>query len=122
MYAIYSSNFIHLIRTAKNIVWIHIRLVIRKVGQIDEVMPRPLRRDIAIYSLEVRAIFSLFVKETHAWFCEDYFCISYGWRFARVCVGTRYPEHAIVRRSVNGGLMLVYFSVTPGVAVSKREN
>ena len=34
----------------------------------------------------------------------------------------RYPEHAAVRRSVNGGLMLVCFSVTPGVAVSMRDN
>ena len=34
----------------------------------------------------------------------------------------RYPEHAAVRPFVNGGLMPVYFSVTPGVAVSMREN
>ena len=34
----------------------------------------------------------------------------------------RYPEHAAIRRSVNGGLMLAYFSVTPCVAVSMREN
>ena len=45
-----------------------------------------------------------------------------GWRFARVCVGTRYPEHVAVRRSVNGGLVRVCFSVTPGLAVSMREN
>ena len=44
------------------------------------------------------------------------------WRFARVCVGTQYPEHAAVRRSVNGGLVRVCFSVTPGMAVSMREN
>ena len=30
---------------------------------------------------------------------------------------TRYPEHVAVRRSVNGGLVHVCFSVTPGVAV-----
>ena len=34
----------------------------------------------------------------------------------------RYPERAAVRRSVNGGLMLVYLRVTPGMAVSMREN
>ena len=34
---------------------------------------------------------------------------------------TRYPEHVAVRRSVNGGLMHVCFSVTPGMAVSMRE-
>ena len=27
--------------------------------------------------------------------------------FSRVSVGARYPEHAAVRRSVNGGLMRV---------------
>ena len=45
-----------------------------------------------------------------------------GWRFARVGVGTRYPEHVTVRRSVNGGLVHVCFTVTPGMAVSMREN
>ena len=30
----------------------------------------------------------------------------------------RYSEHAANRRSINGGLMLVCFSVTLGVAVS----
>ena len=33
---------------------------------------------------------------------------------------TRYPEHVAVRRSVNGGLVHVCFSVTPGMAVSYR--
>ena len=33
-----------------------------------------------------------------------------------------YPEHAAVPRSVNGGLILIYFSVTPGVTVSMQEN
>ena len=48
------------------------------MGQNAEVMPRPLNLSIVIHSLEVRTIFSLFCfKETHAWFCEDYFCISY---------------------------------------------
>ena len=47
-----------------------------------------------------------------------------GWRFARVGVGypTRYQEHVAVRLSVNGGLVHVCFSVTPGMAVSMREN
>ena len=45
-----------------------------------------------------------------------------GWRFARVCVGSPVSKHAAVRRSVNGGLMRVCFSVTPGMAVSMREN
>ena len=35
---------------------------------------------------------------------------------------TRYPEHVDVRCSVNGGLVHVCFSVTPGMAVSMREN
>ena len=35
---------------------------------------------------------------------------------------TRYPERVAVRRSVNGGLVHVCFSVTPGMAVSMREN
>ena len=35
---------------------------------------------------------------------------------------TRYPEHVAVHRSVNGGLVHVCFSVTPGMAVSMREN
>ena len=35
---------------------------------------------------------------------------------------TRYPEHVAVRRSVNGGLVHVCFSVTSGMAVSMREN
>ena len=34
----------------------------------------------------------------------------------------RYPEHVAVRRSVNGGLVRVCFIVTPGMAVSMREN
>ena len=35
---------------------------------------------------------------------------------------TRYPENVAVRRSVKGGLVRVCFSVTPGMAVSMREN
>ena len=35
---------------------------------------------------------------------------------------TRYQEHVAVRRFVNGALVHVCFSVTPGMAVSVREN
>ena len=35
---------------------------------------------------------------------------------------SRYPEHVAVRRSENGGLVHVCFSVTLGMAVSKQEN
>ena len=35
---------------------------------------------------------------------------------------TRYPEHVDVRRYVNGGLVHVCSSVTPGMSVSMREN
>ena len=42
-----------------------------------------------------------------------------GWRFARVGVG--YPVSGTCG-SVNGGLVYVGFSVTPGMAVSMREN
>ena len=45
-----------------------------------------------------------------------------GWRFAVSVWDTRYPEHVAVRRSVNGGLVHVCVSVTPGMAVSMREN
>ena len=34
----------------------------------------------------------------------------------------RYPKYVAVRRSVNGGLVHVCFSVTPSMAVSMREN
>ena len=35
---------------------------------------------------------------------------------------TRYTEHVAVHPYVNGGLVHVGFSVTPGMAVSMREN
>ena len=35
---------------------------------------------------------------------------------------TPYPEHVAVHRSENDGLVHVDFSVTPGMAVSMREN
>ena len=86
-------------------------------------MLRPLNSFIAIFSLEVRTIFSLFVLKKHMLgFAQISSVFCTGWRFARVCVGTRYPEHVVVRRSVNGGLVRVCFSVTPGMAVSMREN
>ena len=77
-----------------------------------EVMPRPLNSSIAIYSLEVRTIFSLFVlKKPMLGFAQIISVFRTGWRFSRVCVGTRYPEQVAVRRSVNGGLVCVCFSV-----------
>ena len=93
------------------------------MGQNAEVMPRPLNSSIAIYSLEIRTIFSLFVLKNHMLgFAQIISAFRTGWRFARVCVGNRYPKHVAVRRSVNGGLVHVCFSVTPGMAVSMQEN
>ena len=93
------------------------------MGQNAEVMPRPLHSSIAIYSLGVRTIFSLIILKKHMLgFAQIISVFRTGWRFARVCVGTRYPEHVVVIRSVNGGLVRVCFSVTPGMAVSMREN
>ena len=87
------------------------------MGHNAEVMPRPLNLSIVIHSLEVRTIFSLFVLKKHMQVISVF---RTGWRFARVGVG--YPEHVAVRRSVRGGLVHVCFSVTPGMAVSMREN
>ena len=92
------------------------------MGQNVEVMPRPLNSFIAIYSL-VRTIFSLFVLKKHMLgFVQIISVFRKGWRFARVGVGTWYPEYVAVRRSVDGGLVHVCFSVTPGMAISMREN
>ena len=91
--------------------------------QNAEVMPRPLNSSIAIYSLEVRTVFSLFVLKKHMLgFAQIISVFRTGRRFAPVGVGPRYPELVTVRRSVNGGLVRVCFSVTPGMAVSMREN
>ena len=93
------------------------------MGQNAEVMLRPLNSSIVIHSLEVRTIFSLFVLKKHMLgFAQIISVFRTGWRFARVGVGYRYPELVSVRRSVNGGLLHVCFSVTPGMAVSMREN
>ena len=93
------------------------------MGQNTEVMPRPLNSSTVIYSLEVRTIFSLFVLKKHMLgFAQIISVFRTEWRFARVSVGIRYPEHVAVRRSVNGGLVHVCFSVTPGMAVSMRKN
>ena len=93
------------------------------MGQNAEVMLRPLNSSIVIHSLEVRTIFSLFVLKKHMLgFAQVISVFRKGWIFARVGVGYRYPEHVAVRRSVNGGLLHVCFSVTPGMAVSMREN
>ena len=93
------------------------------MGQDAEVMHRPLNSSITIYSLAVRTIFSAFVLKKHMLgFAQIISVFHMGWRFAHVCVGTRYPEHVAVRRSVNGGLVHVCFSVTPGMSVSMRES
>ena len=92
------------------------------MGQNAEVMP--LNLSIVIHSLEVRTIFSLFVLKKHMLgFAQIISIFRTGWRFARVGVWhTRYPEHVANRHSVNGCLVHVCFSVTPGMAVSMREN
>ena len=96
------------------------------MGQNAEVMPRPLNSSIAIYSLDVRTIFSLFDLKKHMLgFAYIISVFRTGWRFGDLPVSVwvpRYPEHAAVRRSVNGGLVRVCFSVTPCMAVSMREN
>ena len=67
------------------------------------------------YWIQFRTIFSLFaLKKRMLGFAQIISVFRTGWRFARVCVGTRYPEHVAVRRSVNDGLVRVCFSVTPG--------
>ena len=69
-----------------------------------------------IHSLEVRTIFSLLVlRRLFLYFVRGGDLPVSVW-------DTRYPEHVAVRRSVNGGLVHVGFSVTPGMAVSMREN
>ena len=76
------------------------------MGQNAEVMPRPLNSSIAIYSPKVRTIFSVFVLKKHMLgFAQIISVFRTGWRFACACVGTRYPEHVAVCRSVNGGLV-----------------
>ena len=93
------------------------------MGQNAEVMPRPLNLSNVIHSLEVRTIFSLFVLKKHMLgFAQIISVVRTGWRFAVSVWDTRYPEHVAVRRSVNGGLVHVCFSVTSGMAVSMREN
>ena len=94
------------------------------MGQNAEVMPRPLNLSLVIHSLEVRTIFSLFVLKKHMLgFAQIISVFRTGWRFARVGVGYPVSEKFVaVRRSVNGGLVHVCFSVTPGMAVSMREN
>ena len=92
------------------------------MGQNAEVIPRPLNLSLVIHSLEVRTIFSLFVLKKHMLgFAQIIF--PYFVRGGDLLVpDTRYPEHVAVHRSVNGGLVHVCFSVTPGMAVSMREN
>ena len=49
-----------------------IRKRLKKVGQNAEVMPGDS------FSGGSYNFLSICFKETHAWFCADYFCISYG--------------------------------------------
>ena len=61
-------------------------------------MPRSLNSFIAIYSLEVRIIFSLFVLMKHVLgFAQIISVFHTGWRFARVGVG--YPVSGTCSRS-----------------------
>ena len=70
----------------------------KKVEQNAEVMPKPLNSSIAIYSLEVRIIFSLFVLKKHMLdFAQIIPVFRMGWRFARVGVG--YPVSGTCSRS-----------------------
>ena len=86
-------------------------------------MPRPLNLSIVIHSLEVRTIFSLFILKKHMLgFAQIISVFRTGWRFAHVGLAYPYPKHVAVRRSVNGGLVHVCLSVTPGMAVSMRGN
>ena len=92
----------------------------KKVGQNAEVIPRPLNSSIVIHSLEVRTIFSLFVLKKHMLgFAQIISVFHTGWRFARV--GVRYPVSGTCSRS-SFCKWRVCFSVTPGMAVSMREN
>ena len=79
-----------------------------------------------IHSLEVRTIFSLSVLKKHMLgFAQIISVFLYFVRGGDLPVSvwdTRYPENVAVHRSVNGGLVHVGFSVTPGMAVSMREN
>ena len=75
-----------------------------------------------IHSLEVRTIFSLFVLKKHMFGFAQMISVFRGGDLPVSVWDTRYPEHVAVRRSVNGGLVHVCFSVTPGMAVSMREN
>ena len=59
------------------------------MGQNAEDMPRPLNSSTAIYSLEVRTIFSRFVLKEHMLgFAQIISVFRTWWRFARASVGT----------------------------------
>ena len=75
------------------------------MGQNTEAMPRPLNSSIAIYSLEVRRIFFFVLKKHMLGLALIISVFRTGWRLSVWIL--RYPEHAAVRRSVNGGLMFV---------------
>ena len=97
------------------------------MGHNAEVMPRPLNLSIVIHSLEVRTIFSLFVYKKHMLGFAQIISVfrtgvGGGERFVRVGVG--YPVSGTCSRlsccKWRTGTCL--FSVTPGMAVSMREN
>ena len=92
------------------------------MGQNAEVMPRPLNVSLVIHSLDVRTIFSLFVLKKHMLLRRLFLYFVRGGDLPVSVWDTRYPEHVAIHRSVNGGLVHVGFSVTPGMAVSMREN
>ena len=91
------------------------------MGQNAEVMPRPLNLSIVIHSLEVRTIFSFFILKKYMLGFAQIISVR-GGDLPMLWWDTRYPEHVAIHRSVNGGLVRVGFSVTPGMAVSMREN
>ena len=79
------------------------------MGQNAEVMPRPLNLSIVIHSLEVRT----FLRRLFLYFVRGGDLHVSVW-------DTRYPKHVAVRRSVNGGLVHVCFSITPGIRIRIR--
>ena len=91
------------------------------MGQNAEVMPRPLNSSTVIYSLEVRTIFSLFVLKKHMLgFAQIISVFRTRWRFARVGVG--YPVSGTCSRSSFCKWRTGVCVLTPGMAVSMREN
>ena len=72
------------------------------MGQNAKVMPR---LNSAIYSLEVRTVFSFSVLKKHMLgFAQIISVFRTGWRLPVSVWLPRYPEHAAVRSSVNACL------------------